>query len=98
MAPGTTVVDLAANSALNYGYGPMNDTDFEEALSGAVTDVGGDCLNDWAGQAILGWVQHELTCERVLSPMTYGFGYEFDGAGEPIIDDECLLTRDDNAG
>ena len=92
----STMEEYAASQIIGFGYGPMNDPEFEDALSDSVD--ADEWASEWEGNAHIGWLSESLTGELLLNAFNYGFVYEIDSAWGLVADDEGYLIDVEGSG
>jgi hypothetical protein len=71
-----------------FGYGPMHDTEFEDALAEAVGETD---YADWAGNVGIGWLLTDITGETALNDVDYVVNAPLTEDDEVLIDGESWL-------
>ena len=80
--------------AWGMGFGPMNDSAFEDDLADW---VGADTYPEWAGQVGMGWLYTNVTGETELSTPNYTFVWPLAADGLIADDAEWVPGAGDSA-
>jgi hypothetical protein len=84
----TDPAEWLADFVWGFGYGPMNDTEFEDALAEAVGETD---YADWAGNVGIGWLLTDITGETALNDVDYVVNAPLTEDDEVLIDGESWL-------